>query len=255
VIGIGIPFLLCENAHRLGFVRWHEIDYTQSSHVLWSGRTGSGKTVGAKLLLGRTILLAPPELQPVEITVIDPKGDADFDYLDGLPGFFRGEDAPQGLERFYADFRRRQSKEDTTRNLKVLFVDEFASLVNLIDDRREKEQTQKRLALLLMLSRSFRCSVQTATQQPSAQTLGTSGNREQYGAVCLLSDSGSETLQMLFDGDSREAIKAYGSIGSRGVGWLSLNGGLAVPVRVPFVSNMQKLNDTIKNQMKEGTQP
>jgi hypothetical protein len=99
-----------------------------------------------------------------------------------------------------------------------------------------------------MLSRSFGFSIQTATQQPSAQTLGNSGNREQYGAVCLLGDSGSETLQMLFDGDSREAIKKYGNIGSRGVGWLSLNGGIAQPARVMELEKkaFKQLNEIIK---------
>ena len=80
--------------------------------------------------------------------------------------------------------------------------------------------------------------------------MGNSGNREQFGVICLLGDSGSETLQMLFDGDSREVIKKYGSIGSRAVGWLSQNGGIAQPVRVPRVNNMKKLNDTIMSNMK-----
>jgi len=51
---------------------------------------------------------------------------------------------------------------------------------------------------------------------------------------------------MLFDGDSRERIKEFGSVGDRGVGWLSLNGGVAQPVRVPKVENFSKLHDIIK---------
>lgn len=155
----GIPFLLDERAHRLGLERWINIEYDKSSHVLWSGRTSSGKTVAAKILLARSILLAPSELQPVEVTVIDPKEDNDFDYLNGLPRFYRGDRAPQGLNDFFDAYIKRKEKEDLTNNLKILFVDEFASLVNLIDDKREKEAAQKKLALLLMLSRSRRFSV------------------------------------------------------------------------------------------------
>ena len=131
--------------------------------------------------------------------------------------------------------------------MKILFVDEFASLVQLIEDKKEREAAQRKLALLLMLSRSRHFSVQLATQQPSAQSFGAAGSasREQFGAVCLLGDSGSETQAMLFDGDSRERMKAYGSIGGRGVGWLSLNGGFVQPVRVPMVGNMDKLNQVI----------
>lgn len=246
-----IPFLLDETAYRLELHKWVEIDYKAAPHVLWCGRTGSGKTVAAKLLLARTALLAPPHFQPVEITVIDPKGDTDFDFLNGLPRFYRGEAAPQGLDDAYEAFIRRQNGVDKSRNLKLVFIDEFASLVNLIEDKKQKEAAHRKLSLLLMLSRSFGFSIQTATQQPSAQTLGNSGNREQYGAVCLLSDSGSETLQMLFDGDSREVIKQYGNIGSRGAGWLSLNGGIAQPVRVPKLaaSAFSEVNEIIKNNL------
>ena len=245
-----IPFLLDENAFRMGIDSWVCVDYEKSPHFLWAGRTSSGKTVAAKLLLGRTIMLAPPELQPIELTVIDPK-EEDFAFLEGLPHFYSGDMAPNGFNDFYNQYIERKEKRDKTSNLKILFVDEFASLVNLIDDKKERETTQKKLSLLLMLSRSRHFSVQVATQQPNAQIFGASGSgsREQFGGICLLGDSGSETQQMLFDGDSRERMKEFGSIGGRGVGWLSLNGGIAQPVRVPFVGDMAKLNTVIYDNL------
>jgi len=247
----GIPFLLDEQAFRTGRTRWVSIDYEKSPHALWSGRTSSGKTIAAKLLLARTILLAPPELQPVEVTVLDPKEDIDFSYLAGKPHFYSGDKAAGGFNDFYNQYIARKEKRDLTSNLKILFVDEFASLVNLIEEKKEREAIQKKLSLLLMLSRSRHFSIQLATQQLSAQIFGASGSasREQFGAVCLLGDSGSETQQMLFDGDSRERMKEFGSIGGRGVGWLSINGGLAQPVRVPFVGNMDKLNRVIYDNL------
>ena len=246
---MGIPFLLDEAACRMGIERWLSIDYQSSPHVLWSGRTSSGKTVAAKLLLGRTIVLAPPELQPVHLTVLDPKEDIDFSYLDGLPHFFKGEAAPKGFDLFFEDYLARKEGRDLSTSLKILFCDEFASLVNLIEDRKEREVAQRKLSLLLMLSRSRHFSVQLATQQPSAQIFGAAGtaSREQFGVVCLLGDSGSETRRMLFDGDSIERMKEFGSIGGRGVGWLSINGSMAQPVRAPLVGNMEKLNRVIYN--------
>lgn len=246
---MGIPFLLDEAAYRMGIERWLSIDYQISPHALWSGRTSSGKTVGSKCLLARTILLAPPELQPVHLTVLDPKEDIDFSYLDGLPHFFKGEAAPRGFDLFFEDYLARKEGRDLSANLKILFCDEFASLVSLIEDKREREAAQRKLFLLLSLSRSRHFSVQMATQQPTAQIFGASGtaSREQFGVVCLLGDSGSETRRMLFDGDSIERMKEFGSIGGRGVGWLSTNGGIAQPVRVPIVGNMDKLNRVIYN--------
>jgi hypothetical protein len=241
-----IPFLLDEKMFRMGLKSWVEIDYNTCSHIIWSGRTGSGKTVGAKLLLARTILLAVKEMSPVELTVIDPKSDNDFTFLEGLPRFYRGEDSLQGLKNFFDDFRKRQKGEDLSRNLKILFLDEISSLVNLVEDKKEKEATFRALSLLLSLSRSFRYSIQLATQQPSASVLGNTGTREQFGGVILLGDSGIETQGMMFDADSKKTIAEFGNIGGRGTGWMSLNGGLAKPVRVPQITNWEKLNSVIK---------
>lgn len=250
-----VPFILDERAHRRGEEKWLEIAFDKTPHGIICGRTGSGKTVAAKLLLARSILLAPPELQPVELTVVDPKEDKDFDFLNGQSRFYRGDEALQGFNDFFEAYLNRKKGQDQSNHLKILFVDEFASLVNLIDDKKEKEAAQKKLGLLLMLSRSRHFSVQLATQQPSAKIFGESGSasREQFGMVCLLGDSGSETQAMLFDGDSRELMKQYGTIGGRGVGWLSLNGGLAQPVRVPIIESMNKLNEVIYNNLAQDT--
>lgn len=252
-----IAFLLNEAAFRAGAEKWISLNYRISPHVLWSGRTSSGKTVAAKALLARTILLAPPELQPVQLTILDPKEDIDFSFLAGLPHFFSGEAAPKGFDLFFEDYLARKEGRDLSTNLKILFCDEFASMVNLIEDKKEREACQRKLALLLMLSRSRHFSLQLATQQPSAQIFGPAGSasREQFGVVCLLGDSGSETQKMLFDGDSRERMEKFGTVGGRGVGWLSINGGIAQPVRVPVVDNMQKLNQVRNDCLARQTDP
>ena len=93
-------------------------------------------------------------------------------FLAGLPRFNSGDAAPQGFNDFFEAYIRRKTRENITQNLKILFVDEFASLVQLIEDKKEREAAQRKLALLLMLSRSRHFSVQLATQQPSAQIFG-----------------------------------------------------------------------------------
>lgn len=243
---------------------WVSRFFLMNAPTAWHGKVGSyrirqksarhfcgahlvGQDRFRQILQARTILLAPPELQPVELTVIDPKEDIDFDFLQDLPRYYRGDEAPRGLNDFFDAFLARKEKRDFSHNLKILFVDEFSSLVGLIEDKKEKEAAQRKLNLLLSLSRSRHCSVQLAVQQPSAKIFGESGSasREQFGAVCLLGDAGSETQAMLFDGDSRERIKELGSIGGRGIGWLSINGGIAQPVRVPMVGDIGKLNRVI----------
>ena len=249
-----IPFLLDEEAYRKGRKRWIGMDYKSGSpHCLIAGRSGSGKTVTAKLLLAKSILYAEPVQQPVEIIVIDPKSDNDFDFLQDLPALFRGDNSPQGLNYAFDKFKRRQLREDESRNLVIVFIDEFASLVNFVESKQGKEEIFRKLSLLLMLSRSYQFSIQLATQQPNAQTLGNSGNREQMGLICLLSDSSGESLRMCFDSDSVEKIREFGHIGSRAVGWISRNGGIAQPVRTPQVNNWNKLHAVIKKGVERGS--
>jgi hypothetical protein len=241
-----IPFLLDEEARRAGFKRLVSVDYQSGSpHVSWTGRSGSGKSVSAKVLLAKSILFVKPELQPVEVTVIDPKADTDFDFLEGCSRFYRGISSPQGLHDTFKAFERRQSREDTSRNLKIIFIDEFASLMNFLDSKQQKEEIHRILSLLLMLSRSYSFSLHCATQQSSAQTYGNSGNREQFGNVFLLGDAGAETQRMIFDSDSVEKIRKFGHIGGRG-GWFSQNGGLVQAIRVPKVNKWSDLHAVIR---------
>ena len=44
-------------------------------------------------------------------------------------------------------------------------------------------------------------------------------------------------------------MKTFGPVGGRGIGWFSLNGGMAQPVRVPMVGNMDKLNQVIYDNL------
>lgn len=125
---MSIPFLLDDAAYRMGVERWISMDYDISPHVLWGGRTSSGKTIAAKLLIGRTILLAPPELQPVQLTVLDTKEDIDFSFLTGLPRFFCGEAAPRGFDIFFEDYLARKEGRDSSTNLKSYFATNLLAL-------------------------------------------------------------------------------------------------------------------------------
>jgi hypothetical protein len=214
------------------------------------------KTIAAKVLIARTILLAPPDMQPVKTIIIDPKAGEDFVYDNS----YRGEDSALGLQRVFDIFQKRKTGEDKSRNLIIAFCDEFQSLVNLLpakakskdDDTMTKDEAQRILSILVSLSRSYRISIQLATQQPSAQIFGGSGAREQFGVLaCLFGENGgagAETLSMMFDAESRERIKTYGAISGRG-GFASINGGLAVPVRVPKIQHFQRLDDVISGSV------
>ena len=210
------------------------------------------KSVTAKLLISRTILHLPK----VGTIIIDPKQGKDFCY----EGAYRGENAPLGLKKAFEIFQKRKSGEDENDNLIIVFIDEFQSLINLLptkkikgdDDTFTRGEAQEMLNLLVALSRSYSMSIQCATQQPNSQVFGGTSSREQFGFIgCLFGKSGgggSETLSMLFDTESCKIIKNFGSINGRG-GFVAVNGGTVIPVRVPKVNDMQKMNDIISSSI------
>ena len=206
------------------------------------------KTVAAKLLLAKTILLSNE--QPIQLVISDAKSGMDFEQFKNFPNVHRGEDAPNAIYEAYKTFRKRQKEAENGAkyfNRLIVFIDEVASLFSMVTNKTEKERIMREFAMLAQLSRAYKISIVQATQQPSAQMYGSAGTgvREQFSPL-LIGAAGNETQGMLFDADSREAIKAFGSIGGRSVGFFSLNGGLAKPVRVPRVNDFNKLHAAIR---------
>ena len=241
-------FLLDEEAFQLGFIKGIGINFNNVCHAIFCGKSGSGKTTLCKIFLS-TVAILKKELPP-EIYIIDPKSDLDFSYLDGLDRFYRGENSINGLNKAFEILENRRNGIDTSRRLQLFFIDEVASMMLLLD-KKEREEAQRKLLLLLQLSRSFKIFICLAMQQPAVSFFGSSAAREQAGLCCVLGNAGAETLEMLFDKESREVIKNSEHNSGRGVGWISINGGLAVPVRVPKITDFEKLNETIKNNLIE----
>ena len=245
-----VPFLLDERAFRKGIQHWLSFDFSigVNRHLLLGGLSGSGKTTLLRILLARACFFFAKNGRPLILSIIDPKNDSDFDFLDGLPNIYRGEDAPKGLDAVYNSFKARQSKIDTSRVLHIAVIDEAAAIFQLIEDKKQRDNAMRQFMLLTLLSRSFEFAIFAVAQQPSAASLGSSGVRDQFGNLCLLSEAGSETLNMMFDSGARETIKAFGSVGNR-AGWYMSARGVLSPVRVPHIEEMQKVNQHLIKQI------
>jgi hypothetical protein len=241
---MSVPFIVDENSYQMGYTKWLKMDLSSVTHALICGKSGSGKSVFCKVFLSR-IILFEQNIEP--IIIIDPKGDNDFDFLDGLSRFYRGEQAINGLNYAYDIFAKRRNGTDKNRKLVVVFIDEVSSLMLMLY-KKDREEAQKKLLLLLQLARSFRLFICFAMQQPAANMLGGSAAREQAGLCVCLGNAGAETLEMMFDRENREKIKNYGCL-PRYCGWLTINGVEAVTARVGKVADFAKLHDTIRQNL------
>lgn len=205
-------------------------------HFVVFGATGSGKTYGTKLILARI----SKEVPDSQFYVADFKGDSDFSVLNNAKRFFRFTDCEHCLDEFYLHFQRRQSGEDKTRNFLLLYFGEWASYIMNVDKKRAEED-KKKLGTLLMLGRSFNIHVGISQQRVDAAYFS-AGSRDQYNVVIALGNLSTEGKEMMF----REYKDQMKPDRKQGTGYMITNGTDFVPIQVPYISNMDKVNYYIK---------
>ncbi|WP_160690743.1 cell division protein FtsK [Clostridium sp. C2-6-12] len=204
-------------------------------HIITIGSTGSGKTYFTKLLLGKIALKVPDS----QIYICDFKGDDDFSFLDNCSRFYRFMNCSIGLQQFYEHFQKRQKGEEKNNNMIVLFFDEWASYCNSLDKKMIEEE-KKKLSNLLMLGRSFRVHVIISQQRADATYFNSA--RDNFNFVVGLGNLSEESKNMLFHEFKSEMLPDR----KQGTGYMLTNGSNLISIQVPTISNMQKLQKTIK---------
>lgn len=208
---------------------------TKAPHTVIFGATGSGKTYATKLMLGRVSMYCPDS----QFFICDFKGDSDFSFLHGESKFYRFLECEKGLYNFYSLFQKRQSGEDHHRNMLLLFFDEWASYI-LSLEKRKAEEAKMILATILMLGRSFGCHVLVSQQRVDASYFNSS--RDNFNMVISLGNLSAEGKEMMF----REFKDLMKPDRRQGTGYMITNGTDFTPIVVPSISDMNRLNLSIK---------
>lgn len=216
------------------YVTWNP---SVAPHVAIWGATGSGKTVAAKIILSRTAKY----ISDMQLYINDFKGDSDFSFATKAPRFARYLECEQNFEAFYKRFLKRQSGEDTSRNMLLCFFDEWASYTLSID-KKKSEDEKKKLATLLMMGRSYNLHLILSQQRMDASYFASGGSRDQLNLVIALSNLSAEGKEMFFR-EFKDQIKADRR---QGTGYMITNGTDFTPIQVPFISDMTKINSYIK---------
>lgn len=230
-----IGLFLQEDFLNYGIQKYTLWNPATAPHIVIFGATGTGKTYATKLILGRISKHIPDS----QFFVCDFKGDSDFSFLIGDSRFYRFIDCEKGLSDFYNLFEKRQSGEDNSRNLLLLFFDEWASYT-LNFEKKKAEDEKKKLATLLMLGRSFNIHVLISQQRVDASYFNAA--RDNFNEVIALGNLSPEGKEMMFR-DYKDQMKPDRK---QGTGYMLTNGTNLTSIVVPTISDMNRLNHYIK---------
>jgi hypothetical protein len=174
------------------------------SHLLLTGQTGSGKTYGL------LYLLLSYKRKKADLSVCDPKLSdlADLSKKIGCRSATSKDEILEEVRQTFLEMERRkqQRKEEswgisTTAtqnglNLKILMIDEFASL-QIKMDKKELAELLNYLYQIILEGRALGVFVILGLQQANATVLPTA-LREQFSSIFVLGNSGEQTKNVAF---------------------------------------------------------
>lgn len=212
----------------------------QEPNLLCVGKTGSGKSCALATLLGKYALHIPG----VSITICDYKKSS-FAQFEGTPNFYGYEDVPDGIRKFYKEFRERLAANDEQRNeqVKVLLIDEYGVLISA-QEKKVAEELKTMVGNLLFMGRSLNMRVLIGLQRADAGYFR-AGARDQFRAILALGNISKEQKQMLFS-DYKEKMTEENSVGE---GYLLIDGQDIERVKIAPITDLVKLNENIRKAM------
>lgn len=174
------------------------------SHLLLTGQTGSGKTYGL------LYLLLSYKRKKADLSVCDPKLSdlADLSRKLGCRSATSKVEIMEEIKQTFLEMERRKKqrqkenwKISTTAtqnglNLKILIIDEFASL-QLKMDKKELSELLNYLYQIILEGRALGVFVILGLQQANATVLPTA-LREQFSSIFVLGNSGEQTKNVAF---------------------------------------------------------
>lgn len=174
------------------------------SHLLLTGQTGSGKTYGL------LYLLLSYKTKKADLSVCDPKLSdlADLSRKLGCRSATSKVEIMEEIKQTFLEMERRKQqrqkenwKISTTAtqnglNLKILIIDEFASL-QLKMDKKELSELLNYLYQIILEGRALGVFVVLGLQQANATVLPTA-LREQFSSIFVLGNSGEQTKNVAF---------------------------------------------------------
>ena len=180
------------------------------AHLLLTGQTGSGKTYGL------LYLLLCYRLRNADVSVCDPKLSdlADLSKKLGCRSVTSKDEILEEVRQTFLEMERRKQQRqqegwaissvatDNGLSLKILIIDEFASLQIKLD-KKELAELLNYLYQIILEGRALGVFVVLGLQQANATVLPTA-LREQFSSIFVLGNSGEQTKNVAFQEKSQK---------------------------------------------------
>ena len=174
------------------------------AHLLLTGQTGAGKTYAL------LYLLLCYRLRNADVSVCDPKISdlADLSKKIGCRSAISKVEIMEEIKQTFLEMERRKQQRQEENwaissvatqnglNLKILIIDEFASL-QLKMDKKELSELLNYLYQIILEGRALGVFVILGLQQANATVLPTA-LREQFSSIFVLGNSGEQTKNVAF---------------------------------------------------------
>lgn len=211
-------------------------------NMLCVGSSGSGKSYALLTMLGSLV----KEKESIDITFCDFKQSADFEFLQGYPKYFAGENTYDGIMDYYSDFTKARNGEEHIRH--VLITDEYPSFLVYLQsiDKKKYNDVMAAYAQMLMLGRgtSNGFGIWTICQRPDSAFFSL-GSRLNYMIFISLGHLTSETKKMMFEGEDIPIDTVY----RQGEGLLLADGRRITEVKFPMIKDLDNWKSHIRQAL------
>ena len=213
-------------------------DTSRNAMCLLQGATGSGKT----FLLNRMLAYCEYDLEQsgenATVILCDFKGDDSFKDYRECRNYYSFMECMQGVERFWNIFQERQ-QGNPDRSLVLMCFDEYASFLTALD-KKEQEAVKKKIAVCVMMARSFGMSIIFVCQMGYAETF----DKIRNNITCVIAMSNiSKEMQQMFFYNVKDDIRTDKT---RGTGQVLFDGCRLQHIVVPRIRNIKKMNLYVK---------
>lgn len=203
-------------------------------NLLIVGATGTGKTISTKILLSKIIKFQPN----AQIWILDYKN-ADFRAFKNCPHYYSYMDCVQGLNDYYSAYKEQQST-GIAGVPNYLIMDEWASFILSVTDKKQRDLLKERASELIMTGRSY-LYISLFGQQVAMADLYPSGARANFKMILSMGNISKEQKSMLFS-EYKEQMTENNKTGE---GYLLIDGQPRLE-RVKFeVKDLHKLDEDI----------